>query len=100
MFADQYLCVNKSLNLVCSSYKAIESLWKMWTKPQLLNCSVEQLLLRLMEVEDHPDSTPEQLIILCKQKPEPVSSTDKDSHKSFSLFTRIMRDSFQVKLFG
>jgi len=31
MFADQ--CVNKSLNSICSSYKVIVSLQKIWTKP-------------------------------------------------------------------
>jgi len=33
MFADQCLIVYNSLNSICSSYKAIESLQKIWTKP-------------------------------------------------------------------
>lgn len=37
----------------------------------------------------HPEPTPEQLIIECKQKPESVNTTDKSSHKSFSLFTEL-----------
>jgi len=32
MFVDQWLNVIKSLNQKCSSYKAIESLQKIWTK--------------------------------------------------------------------
>jgi len=31
MFGDQCLYVNKSLNSICSSYKVIESLLKIWT---------------------------------------------------------------------
>jgi len=33
VFTDQCLYVNKSLNSSCSSYKVIESLQKIWTKP-------------------------------------------------------------------
>jgi len=33
MFADECLYVNKSLNSICSSYKAIMSLHTIWTKP-------------------------------------------------------------------
>ncbi len=33
MFADEYKYVDNSLNSICSSYKVIVSLQKMWTKP-------------------------------------------------------------------
>jgi len=39
MFADQCLDVNKSLNSICSSYKAIKSLQKCG-----LNCSIHSLV--------------------------------------------------------